>query len=464
MNKDRFRKKYEMYDVLVLCANDVEYSETKTMMEEQSKDSIIYENFEGQNILFGLIGGKKVASTKLSSMGTLNENAVLTTLIKLSEILTISSIFMVGVCAGIKKEAKIGDVILSKEVVSYSVGKVKDGLMRRYHFIHRGKIFYPGNIYKTIDSILASERFKFSVEKGMVLSGDILLNSRRLKKILVRQYPNAIGLEMEGVGLALASSLLNHNNWLLIKGVSDIGFKKKGSENQDIAVKNALKVLEKVLRSNEFAIYEKNNIEEKTRNVLISGSFVNQHKLSDDVETFSYKLSQSLVRNNFKVVTGYGMVIGPAVVAGAYDMAKKCHYSLSTCLSTFPFPRSNNKEIQANLNAIKTDNRMTMTRNVKYAIFIYGYKENVPNNMADGMKDELYYAQENDAICIPIASTGFTAEKLWKIVKKEWDIYHPNANDVIKLLYDELETKSLDEAIDIVIKIINEYEKINKFE
>ena len=54
---------------------------------------------------------------------------------------------MLDVCAEMDKSHKIGDIIISKEIVNYEQVKLNDDriISRRYHY-------YPGDIYKLFDA------------------------------------------------------------------------------------------------------------------------------------------------------------------------------------------------------------------------------------------------------------------------------------------------------------------------
>ncbi|WP_288060662.1 hypothetical protein [Thomasclavelia cocleata] len=79
-------------------------------------------------------------------------------------------------------------------------------------------------------------------------------------------------------------------------------------------------------------------------NVLISGSYVYGDKDTFEDEAFSNELAKNLIKNGLKVITGYGLCVDPAVVSGAYDIAKAMAFNTSDCLESYSFPRVHNEE------------------------------------------------------------------------------------------------------------------------
>ena len=83
---------------------------------------------------------------------------------------------------------------------------------------------------------------KSTVHIGLILTNDILVNDKNLVEYLKKNYPDAIGGEMEGCGL-----LSNDNkNWILVKAICDFGH-DKSNEHQLDAAQHAIEYVDMTL-------------------------------------------------------------------------------------------------------------------------------------------------------------------------------------------------------------------------
>ncbi len=441
LNKVKFNHFVAKTKILIITVTDKEYCNVKSIINDQ--ETFIIDNY---TYTFGHVGSYDVVLGKNAYMGICD---TIITINHYCKYMQIDYVFMLGVCAGISSKVNLKDVILANKVIAYEKQKITESrFFKKIQRIQRADIYNPGNLYRSISSLVLKEEFNFKVYKGMVLSGEKLLNSSRVKKELLKCYPEAIGLDMEGTGLGAACLNIGVKDWIFIKGISDRGSKKKGSENQDEAMKNVLTLF-------KFIMQQKNFFNIAKGNVLISGSYVYGDKNTSKVETFSNQLTKSLIKNGLKVVTGYGLCVGPAVVSGAYDIAKTMDINISDCLESYPFPRVQNEDLKKFLQSIKSENRKLMTKEIKYSIFIYGKKINECGKeiQATGMLEE-FYNSKGKAYVIPIGATGYMAEHLWKIVKNEFELYYPDANNTTIALFDKLNDKKLSNT-DLIQNIID---------
>ena len=114
-------------------------------------------------------------------------------------------VFSVGFCGGMNAtKAKLGDVVVSAKLSSYASRKVTDGGIEQ-----RGTIV-PLN--KKLNDIMRHaedgwdpplknmEGAEPRVVLGTMLSGPMLVNSKNERDRLLKYYPDAIAIEMEGEG------------------------------------------------------------------------------------------------------------------------------------------------------------------------------------------------------------------------------------------------------------------------
>lgn len=207
-----------------------------------------------------------------------------------------------------------------------------------------------------------------------------------------------------------------------------------------------------ILREIELAV--------RRNNVFISGS-------ADDyagwgrnkAEELAGGISRALVKEDFKVTSGFGLGIGSAVINGALAeiyQNKFKHTEEYLCLRPFP---------QGTKDAIKrqemfTKYRRDMIAETGVAIFLFGNKRDPadPSRIIDapGCWEEFEVARENKNIIIPIGSTGFMAEKIWDEVKANLSDYK-YLEKYITVLETETEVNRL---IQVIITIAKEQRMI----
>jgi len=164
-------------------------------------------------------------------------------------------LIMVGIAFGMNpKKQKIGDILVSE-------------LLSAYEFQRLGASadFYRGGAPKA--SICLGNRFSnhvwvnsyqltpkgkllsSKVIHGLMLSGEKLIDNLEEREKLKAQFPEAIGGEMEGTGLA-ASAELSKTDWIIVKGICDFADGNKGKKKnvfQAIAAKAAVGYCKSVL-------------------------------------------------------------------------------------------------------------------------------------------------------------------------------------------------------------------------
>lgn len=81
---------------------------------------------------------------------------------------------------------------------------------------------------------------------GDILSGEVLIDNEEYRNELLEKYPDAIGGEMEGVGVANAA-LTRAKEWIVIKGICDFADGDKGknkTQSQQLAAGAAASLCE----------------------------------------------------------------------------------------------------------------------------------------------------------------------------------------------------------------------------
>ena len=203
-----------------------------------------------------------------------------------------------------------------------------------------------------------------------------------------------------------------------------------------------------ILRDIELAV--------KRNNVFISGSADDYTGWGKDkAEELTKRIAESLVKNDFKVTSGFGLGIGSSIINGALSeiyRSKYKHTDEYLCLR--PFPQGIKDAIERQ--NVFTQYRQDMISDTGVAVFMFGNKKDPTNPSiiinAPGCWEEFDIARDNKNIIIPIGSTGFMARKIFDEVKANIDNYK-----YLEKYMDTLETENdVDKLIEIVIAIAKE--------
>ena len=187
-------------------------------------------------------------------------------------------------------------------------------------------------------------------------------------------------------------------------------------------------------------------------NVFISGSaeFFEKEWSKEKIEKLSYELSNRLVKEEFKVTSGFGLGIGSSVINGALDEIYNNKYKqISEYLCLRPFPQGIKDENERKLKWEKYRKDILSENGV--VIFLSGNK-NVRGNklIANGCLQEYEIAKQNKCMIIPIGSTGDAAKYIYNDIKSNIEDY-----SYLKEYIDILGTETdIETIIDTVIKII----------
>lgn len=239
-----------------------------------------------------------------------------------------------------------------------------------------------------------------------------------------------------------------------IKNDEDFGYKKA---SQDLRAEDLKRYGIQTVYVDDYSEITEilKDIEEAVlaNNVFISGSIdvYDTEWPKEKVEKFSYILSNSLVKEEFKITSGFGLGIGSSVINGALDeiySSKYKHCDEYMCLR--PFPQGISDAIERKEKWKKYREEILDENGV--SIFIFGNKRNKAGDkaLADGCLQEFEIAKQKNCVIIPIGSTGDAAEKIYEEVRKDLDKYPYLKKDI-----DALGTeKDIEKLVQIVIEIL----------
>ena len=160
------------------------------------------------------------------------------------------AIVAVGIAFGMDEtKQKIGDVLVSTQIQDYELGRLND----------QGTLIPRGDKASCAD--ILRNRFRQTDTKerrgnkwpkvrfGLILSGQKLVDNLDYREKLKALFAEAIGGEMEGVGLYVSASGAKMD-WIVVKGICDWGFNKNQAKKdawQRRAAKNSARVVKAAL-------------------------------------------------------------------------------------------------------------------------------------------------------------------------------------------------------------------------
>lgn len=166
-------------------------------------------------------------------------------------------IFMVGICAGIRAIAKLGDVIIAEKTIDYSeVVEVKnsdDTIRTKYmnnlitisdNIKTKARLFSKNQNINCQDLKEGFDISTIKIHQGMLVTGSSLLRNEDKVNQIVKDYQNVKGIDMETYGVYKAACSIQNGteniHFLSIKSVSDyadnIKSKDKSIDGRELAL------------------------------------------------------------------------------------------------------------------------------------------------------------------------------------------------------------------------------------
>ena len=196
----------------------------------------------------------------------------------------------------------------------------------------------------------------------------------------------------------------------------------------------------------------------RRRNVFISGSSDDYGAWDEDkAKELISGLSERLIKEDFKIISGFGRGVGSYIINGALTEIWHSKYRhTSDYLHLYPFQIGVKDDAERKRTYIRY--RKDMISDSRVAIFVFGNKKDDDGKIveADGCIEEFQIAKENKDIIIPIGSTGYAANSILNEIKTNIGKY-PYLEDYLGIL--ETET-DISKIIDTVIAIAKKNTKI----
>ena len=168
--------------------------------------------------------------------------------------------------------------------------------------------------------------------------------------------------------------------------------------------------------------------------VFISGSAEEYGAMPpNDAQAFIHNLSQRIASDKNRIITGFGLGVGSAVINGALSYLDSIDKTISDeYIVMRPFPQIATGGVS--LPEQWTTYRKAMLSLAGIAIFIFGNKKGNDGNIvpANGMQQEFDLAIEVGVKVIPIGATGHMAKTLWEKINASFNTYFPNTQQNFK--------------------------------
>ncbi|MNZ37967.1 hypothetical protein D3C78_554280 [compost metagenome] len=195
----------------------------------------------------------------------------------------------------------------------------------------------------------------------------------------------------------------------------------------------------------------------KKKTIFISGAAHDYAPWTEtESEQFVYSLSKAISKEQYRVISGFGLGIGSAVITGVLEQTIMNGGRLDNDqLILRPFPQSQSG--QKPLNELWTEYRHNMLAHAGIAIFLFGNKlkdgKVVPSN---GMREEFDIAVANGIFVIPVGITGSISKELWNEVIQTYDeskhVHGKTITPLLRELGDEATT--LTRAHEVILTLL----------
>ncbi|XP_046864243.1 5'-methylthioadenosine/S-adenosylhomocysteine nucleosidase-like isoform X3 [Xenia sp. Carnegie-2017] len=221
-------------DLLLVTAVDCEFLSCYYYMENIKRTW-----YHGLgDVDFGNFGNGQVKVALVQcNQGAAGAGAALDVVKDAVNILKPKAVACVGCCGMVNpKKAKLGDVLISTKLATYASKKISADGEEEWRGIQTNVSKNMGDLIRSADRgwdpPVEDERDKESVtvhKHSVMLSGPELVNNLERRQTLLKKFPEAIALEMEGEGLYTAAYSAGIE-WVVVKGISDLANGSKGNE------------------------------------------------------------------------------------------------------------------------------------------------------------------------------------------------------------------------------------------
>lgn len=234
------------FNLLLLTATKVEKDALHKVLSPLNGEKKLIKISDGkQTYYLGVFGKYNAVHVSCGKMGSSGKHSSLTTTNDAITFCKPKVAIMIGIAFGKGGKQNIGDVLVSENITPYEVQRVGKKTISRGTSEPACSIILDR--FKHITDWKHEFSFYNKIRKpkiiiGELLSGEKLVDHKGFKEKLFKSFPQAIGGEMEGVGLyAACDTKVKH--WAVVKAICDWADGKKGvgkDKKQAIAAESAV--------------------------------------------------------------------------------------------------------------------------------------------------------------------------------------------------------------------------------
>jgi len=200
----------------------------------------------------------------------------------------------------------------------------------------------------------------------------------------------------------------------------------------------------------------------KRNSIFISGAAHEYGKwAAKDALDFAHDLSYALASNKNRIITGFGVGIGSAVINGTLKYLDEQGKTISDeDLVMRPFPQVATKG--QDLKKLWHSYRESMMSHAGIGVFLFGNKEVAGKTvLSDGLEKEFELCIAAGGKPIVVGATGYMAEQLWQRVIGNWDQYFQGMSATFKKDYMALgkAPKNLGDLTPTITRLVKELQK-----
>lgn len=239
-------------DLLLVTVND---TETTALRRELERIAGTGRPFFGKHQTYwdyGPVSGVRVAMVR-TAMGSGGVGGSALTVREAIEERQPTSVVAVGIAFAMEEDHPVGQLLLSEILSGYEARREGTDDVGRSIVIRRGtKTACSPRLLSSFRDARLSD-IGISCSDGELLSGEALVDSRDFKAQLKKDFPEAIGGEMEGAGVQAAADRAG-TAWIVAKAVSDYAMNKStdNRRRQELAATVSAKAVVHVLQSGAF--------------------------------------------------------------------------------------------------------------------------------------------------------------------------------------------------------------------
>ncbi len=229
----------EMARVLILVVTPGERDAVLGAVREHTgRDAVTDQAGERTIYTLGSVAGTELMLVQAGEQGTMSAAGMFATARDAIRHCRPDYVILTGICFGLRpeEEQRAGDIVIARRIQNVDHRKVTgdDGQTVIYRGVNVG--CSPGLLdrFQACEPTWSGAR----VHVGTVLTWNTLVSSERAVGRLRRDFPDAIAGEMECAGVYEAATLDDKPDWIMVKAISDWGYRKTDGDQQ-LAAQNA---------------------------------------------------------------------------------------------------------------------------------------------------------------------------------------------------------------------------------